>query len=139
MAIEMTVAEREAFLADVHVGVLSVAAKGRGPISVPVWYAYEPGGDVVFMTGTNAAKTEALRESGRATLVAQREALPYAYVTAEGPVAIEPAPLAESAAIAVRYLGEKLGAQYVQGSVEGASLKVRLTPERWRSEDYGKR
>ena len=139
MSIEMTVEEREAFLADVHVGVLSVSAEGRGPISVPVWYAYEPGGEVVFMTGTSAPKTEALRKAGRATLVAQREALPYAYVTVEGSLVIEPAPPAESAAIAVRYLGEKLGAQYAQGSAEGSSVKVRLKPERWRSEDYGKR
>lgn len=139
MPIEMTDAEREAFLADVHVGVLSVATQGRGPISVPVWYAYEPGGEVMFMTGTNAAKTRALREAGRATLVAQREGLPYAYVAIEGPLVIEPASRSESAAIAVRYLGEALGSQYMQGSQDGASVKVRLKPERWRSEDYGKR
>ncbi|MBA4182016.1 MAG: pyridoxamine 5'-phosphate oxidase [Anaerolinea sp.] len=139
MSLRMTKAEREAFLAEPHVGVLSVAATARGPISVPVWYAYEPGGDVVFMTGTDAAKTVALRGAGRAALVAQREALPYAHVSVEGRVTFEADSRAESAAIAVRYLGAELGAQYMQASVEGASVEVRLKPERWRTEDYGKR
>ena len=123
MSLRMTVAEREAFLGGVHVGVLSVAVSDRGPIAVPVWYAYEPGGDVVFMTGVDGPKAKALREAGRATLVVQREALPYAYVMVEGPVSLEPAPRAESAAIAERYLGAELGAQYMQGSVDDASVK----------------
>jgi len=35
----MSQAEREEFLAGVHVGVLSVASgDGRGPLAIPVWY-----------------------------------------------------------------------------------------------------
>ena len=42
MSFVMSVEEREQFLAGLHVGVLSVAAaKGRGPLVVPVWYDYE--------------------------------------------------------------------------------------------------
>jgi nitroimidazol reductase NimA-like FMN-containing flavoprotein (pyridoxamine 5'-phosphate oxidase superfamily) len=37
----MTKAEREAFLADVHVAVLAVDEPGRGPMAIPVWYLYE--------------------------------------------------------------------------------------------------
>ena len=41
----MSQAEREEFLAGVHVGVLSVGAgEGRAPITTPVWYSYQPGG-----------------------------------------------------------------------------------------------
>ena len=36
--------EREEFLAETHVGVFSVAEDGgRAPLSIPVWYRYEPG------------------------------------------------------------------------------------------------
>lgn len=139
MSLAMTKDERETFLAGLHVGVLSVQADGRGPLSAPIWYAYEPGGDVVMLSGVNAPKTAAMRKAGRATLVAQSEALPYAYVAVEGSLTFEPAPADVNKAIAVRYLGEKLGAQYAEGSTEGASVLVRLRPEHWRSEDYGKR
>jgi nitroimidazol reductase NimA-like FMN-containing flavoprotein (pyridoxamine 5'-phosphate oxidase superfamily) len=43
MVLTMTNEEREAFLADVHVAVISVAEDGHGPLVVPVWYSYEPG------------------------------------------------------------------------------------------------
>jgi len=45
MSFAMNAAEREQFLAGVHVGVLGVAAgEERGPLTVPVWYDYQPGG-----------------------------------------------------------------------------------------------
>ena len=47
MSVTMTRDEREQFLAGVHVGVLSVASvDGGGPLAVPVWYVYQPGGPV---------------------------------------------------------------------------------------------
>ena len=47
MSATMSRAEREEFLAGLHVGVLSVASPdGRGPLTVPVWYTYQPGGTV---------------------------------------------------------------------------------------------
>jgi hypothetical protein len=39
MSLAMTKPEREAFLADVHVGVISIPEPGRGPLTVPVWYS----------------------------------------------------------------------------------------------------
>jgi len=39
----MTPQEREAFLADVHVGVLAIEEPGRGPLALPVWYVYRDG------------------------------------------------------------------------------------------------
>ena len=54
----MSKAEREGFLAGVHVGVLCVATGDAGaPVAAPVWYGYEPGGDVVLLTGTTSKKT----------------------------------------------------------------------------------
>ena len=44
MSLAMTKQEREAFLADLHVGVISIDEAGRGPLTVPIWYDYQPGG-----------------------------------------------------------------------------------------------
>ena len=46
MSLKMTREEREAFLAGVHVGIISIAEAGRGPLAVPIWYGYAPGGDL---------------------------------------------------------------------------------------------
>ena len=40
--------EREAFLADVHVGVLIVERADSAPLASPVWYRYRPGGAWIF-------------------------------------------------------------------------------------------
>jgi hypothetical protein len=43
----MTPAEREAFRAEVHVAVVTVADDdGRGPLAIPLWYDYRPGGEI---------------------------------------------------------------------------------------------
>ena len=51
MSLTMTKQEREAFLAGVHVGVISIPEPGRGPLTVPVWYSYDPGGELRVVTG----------------------------------------------------------------------------------------
>ena len=86
MSLTMSKGEREAFLADLHVGLLSVADDGRGPLAVPIWYAYEPGGELRFVTGRDSRKGRLLARAGRVSLCVQTEALPYKYVSVEGPV-----------------------------------------------------
>lgn len=141
----MSKEEREAFLAGVHIGVLSVAGgDGRAPVQAPVWYAYEPGGDVRFTTGAKSEKARLLRSSGRASLCVQIETAPYAYVVVEGAVRIEEPDLERDAvAIATRYLGERGGKAYLgsrtQDEMRRDSILVRITPEKWRTTDYGKR
>jgi nitroimidazol reductase NimA-like FMN-containing flavoprotein (pyridoxamine 5'-phosphate oxidase superfamily) len=53
---QMTEKERQEFLAEPHIGVLSVASDDRPPLTVPVWYGYEPGGNISFFTGTQGRK-----------------------------------------------------------------------------------
>lgn len=135
----MTPAQREAFLADVHVGVLSVAEAGRGPCTVPVWYRYTPG-DVVRITAPRESrKIELLRAAGRASLCVQQEALPNKYVSVEGPVEIAEVDVGEEQrVIAVRYLGAKLAERYLASMASGLSTEVLITlrPERWWSVDF---
>ena len=65
MSLAMSRAEREAFLADVHVGVISVTEPGRAPLALPIWYGYEPGGDVRIVTGERSRKATLLRAAQR--------------------------------------------------------------------------
>ena len=52
----MTTDEKEVFLAGLHVGILALNEPGRGPLAVPVWYDYEPGGELWFVTGKDSRK-----------------------------------------------------------------------------------
>jgi nitroimidazol reductase NimA-like FMN-containing flavoprotein (pyridoxamine 5'-phosphate oxidase superfamily) len=85
MSLTMTKEEREAFLADVHVGVISIAEDGHGPLTVPVWYSYEAGGEV-RITARRSRKGKLLERAGRFSLCAQTERPPYKYVSVEGPI-----------------------------------------------------
>jgi PPOX class probable F420-dependent enzyme len=138
--LSMSVEEREAFLAGLHVGVVSVERADGSPLTVPVWYGYEPGGEVWFVTDRDSVKGRLLQAAGRFSLCAQSEALPYAYVTVEGPATIGPADLdAHQRPLAHRYLGPELGEQYLASGADGAdAIRVAMRPARWWTVDYGK-
>lgn len=137
MTLHMTKAEREAFLAEVHVGIASIAEPGRGPLTAPIWYSYEPGGAVTMLIGPKSRKAKLLQQAGRMSLCAQTESAPYRYVSVEGPVTIGKPPKDATLKLATRYLGEEIGRQYAADG-NGDSLWVTLTPERWLTTDYGK-
>ena len=63
MSLKMSKAEREAFLMDLHVGVISIPEDGRGPLTVPIWYAYEPGGELRIITDRVSRKGRLRRRS----------------------------------------------------------------------------
>ena len=48
--------QRTSFLAQVHVGVLSLNDDGRGPLTAPVWYDFDPGDGLWFLTGHDSRK-----------------------------------------------------------------------------------
>lgn len=139
VSLSMSRAEREAFLADVHVGVLTVVGReGRGPLATPVWYSYSPGGSIIVATGGNSLKARAIAAAGRVSLCAQDEAPPYKYVTVEGPAVIEPAELTERLAIARRYLGVEGGDAFIAANADADDVAIRMTPEHWRTADFSK-
>ena len=139
MSLTMTQAEREGFLAEVHVGILSIPEAGRGPLTAPVWYGYEPGGDLWFVTGRGSRKGRLLQQDVRVSLCAQTEQPPYSYVSIEGPVcAVTEVDVERDVRpLAHRYLGRELGDQYVASEADSDSILVRIRPERWLSVDYG--
>ena len=141
--IGMTREEREAFLADVHVAVVAITEAGRAPLAVPVWYAYEPGGEIRFVTAPNSRKGRLLKEAGRASLCVQTEAAPYKYVSVEGPISLGPADYERDVrAIAYRYLGREMGDVYLTVTKEtrerDGEVLVRVRPQRWYTVDYAK-
>ncbi len=141
MSLAMSKAEREEFLAGVHVGVLSVlAGDDRGPLAVPVWYDYQAGGRVSVITGRTSRKGRAIAAAGRMTLCVQDENVPYRYVSVEGPVASEELDPAERLAMARRYLGTEGGDYYVASNPDPdrENLMFRMSPGHWVSVDYGK-
>lgn len=136
----MTKAEREAFLAGVHIGVLAVNADGV-PSLTPIWYSYEQGGVVLMETHRESPKAKALRAAGRASLCVQTEEAPYKYVVVEGAVTMKDGVDSDvRRALAHRYLGQQLGDMYYDATVESeqSGVTVLLTPERWRTTDYSK-
>src|SRR5262245_49339777 len=141
MSLTMTKEEREAFLADVHVAVISVAEDGHGPLVVPIWYSYEPGGEVRIITGGTSRKGKLLERAGRFSLCVQTDTLPYKYVRGERPiVAVEEADLErDRRPLARRYLGTELGDRYIESTRDlVGSVLVRMRPERWLTVDYAK-
>ena len=144
MSLAMTKQEREAFLADLHVGVISIDEAGRGPLTVPIWYDYQPGGELWIITDRGSRKGKALEAAGRFSLCAQTETVPYKYVTVEGAiVSVESTDMeGVGRSMAHRYLGPELGDQYVEATradaERGETVCFRMRPEHWLTVDYAK-
>jgi uncharacterized protein len=140
----LSVAEREAFLSDVRVGVVSVASDrpDRAPISSPVWYDYSPETGVTIMMNAKSRKGVALEAAQRFVLVVQSETLPYRYVTVEGPLSDVRRPDTEKdlLPLAVRYLGEEGGRAYAkEWEAAGAAdtdLVYLMKPTHWNTADF---
>ena len=136
--LSMSKQERDDFLAALHIGVLAVQRPDGPPLVTPVWYRYAPGGAVEFNTESASEKAQLLERSGHASLCVQREELPYAYVTVDGPVEIDSTDRATRVDIATRYLGTEMGPAYVNGNPDADDIVVRLRPARWRTSDFSK-
>lgn len=144
MSLQMTKAERGAFLAGVHVGVISIAEPGRGPLTAPIWYGYEPGGELWIVTERASRKGRLLAQVARFSLCVQSEQPPYKYVSVEGPItAITPSDVERGRRpLARRYLGRDLGDRYIEATdtpeSRSANIRISLRPERWLTTDYAK-
>ena len=141
MSLAMTVQEREAYLADVHVAIVSVADdSGRAPLAVPLWYEYRPGGEISLITARDSRKTALIRAAGRVTVAVQNGEPPYRYASAEGPVtAIDESVTVEQRwELARRYLGPEGADRYIENTAGATEQMVRILvrPEHWLTRDY---
>ncbi|MER7000081.1 pyridoxamine 5'-phosphate oxidase family protein [Streptomyces sp. NPDC000410] len=137
----LTREECEQYLAEPHVAALAVdAGEGRGPLTVPIWYQYEPGGDLWILTGRGSRKHELISAAGRFSLMVDRLEPTIRYVSVEGPVTrTEPGTRELLREITARYLP----AEKVDGYVEfaeknhGETVVIHMSPQRWVSADLG--
>lgn len=143
----LTKTEREQFLSDVRVGVVTMTDEGRGPLVCPVWYTYSSASGVTFCTKKDARKARLLRMGARVSFLVQVEGditkgiLPK-YVAIEGPVVkLETAVMdRDLRPILHRYLGAEIGDAYLKatrGDSADGELVVQIQPQRWLSRDFG--
>ena len=138
-ATSMTQTEREQFLADLHVGILGIERTDGPPLTVPIWYIYEPGGELWFLTEPDSLKGRLLQKCMRFSLCVQTESFPYKYVSVEGTATISAADREmHSRPMSHRYLGAKEGDKYTDRGSDSNSVRVSMLPERWLTVDYSK-
>jgi hypothetical protein len=133
-------AQQHELLATPLVATLAVEnGSHRGPLVVPVWYAYRPGGDVVMFTGAASRKAAAIRLAGRCSMLVQRDRPTYRYVGIEGTAGLTPVDADVVREIAGRYLSGTALDDYVAEIVAdpGAFVTVTLTPRHWVSAEIG--
>ena len=135
----MPAGEREAFLAEPHIGVLTISrGDTQPPLASPIWYEYEPGGDVAINVGRGSEKARLATVTGTASLTVQNEQLPYRFVTVGGPLAVGPADHDTRRRIASRYLPAEMVDGYLTTGDPADMLTLRLTPATWHSNDYSR-
>ncbi|MBL4679645.1 MAG: hypothetical protein JKY88_02830 [Pseudomonadales bacterium] len=137
MSIKMSIKERHSFLAGLHVGIISIPREKRAPLTVPIWYDYEPFGKVWMLTQPDSLKGKALLNCEYISLCAQTEKPPYQYVTVEGKFEISDSNSEAGLKMAIRYLGETMGRQYADNS-EDDGIILSFEPENWLTVDYSK-
>ena len=103
--------EIRAFLtAGTRTGKLAVTRLDGSPMVVPVWFAVDDDGTLLFTTWHDTIKGKALRRDGRVSLCVDEEQPPYAYVRVDGVAALSEDPeqlRAWAARIGARYMGRR--------------------------------
>jgi len=134
--------ERRAFLAGVHIGIMSIAEPGKPPQSSPVWYRLDDNDDIEIHVSPASRKAELLDAAGEFSLCVQNEDPPYGYVTVNGPITDRRAADLErdSRPMQHRYLGQEIGDKVIEGQGQGPSdaIVITMCPTRWYGLDYAK-
>lgn len=120
---------------------LSVSAgKDRGPLTVPIWYQYTPGGQPWFITGTGSRKHRLIEAAGYLSLMVDRVEPTVRYVAVDGAVdRIEEGTDEQLVEMTKRYLPPDAVEPYLEMArrEHGPSVAVYLKPQHWLSADMG--
>ena len=131
-------AESQSFLAEPHVAVLSVDHPGHPPLAVPLWYGYEPGGDLSVITEDASFKARLLRAAGRGSMTIDTVEPRTRWVSVECDVVGErPCTDDDRRRMAARYLPAEQVEDYLAFASAQIDDEVLITlrPTRWRGED----
>ena len=133
--------EREQFLAEPHIAALSVyAGDSRGPLTVPIWYQYSPGGEPWILTGAGSRKERLIAATGFFSLMVERLEPTTRYVAVDGAVSrIEPGTDAQMEELTYRYLSGEAAENYLKFARDnlGDHVAIYLQPQHWLSSDMG--
>ena len=133
--------EREQFLSEPHIAALSVSAGDkRGPLTVPIWYQYSPGGEPWLLTGKGSRKHRLIEAAGYLSLMVERLEPSVRYVAVDGAVnRIEPGTDEQLVEMTKRYLAPAKVDGYLEFArrEHGESVAIFLEPEHWLSADLG--
>ncbi|MCF6388461.1 pyridoxamine 5'-phosphate oxidase family protein [Mycobacterium sp. MBM] len=133
--------ERERFLAEPHIAALSVSAGAtRGPLTLPIWYQYSPGGQPWFITGAGSRKHRLIEAAGYLSLMVERVEPTVRYVAVDGAVdRIEEATDEQLVEVTKRYLPPAAVQPYLEMArrEHGPSVAVFMKPKHWLSADLG--
>jgi hypothetical protein len=137
----LTVRDRELFLAEPHIAALSVSAgQDRGPLTLPIWYQYAPGGEAWVLTEASSLKARLIEAAGRFTLLVERTMPTVRYVSVEGPVSrMVPGTGEMLREITARYLPSEMVPAYIEFAEAelGEQVAIYLRPQRWLTADLG--
>lgn len=104
-----------------------------------MWYTYEPGGDVVFVTAAASLKAVHLAALKTATFLVQDEEPPQRFVGVSGPVSVTAgASISVRRRIARRHLPDDAVDGFLAMTPADALVTVSLTPTAWWSTDFAK-
>jgi hypothetical protein len=126
--------DREQFLAEPQTGALSVSlGASRGPLTVPIWYQYIPGGEPWVLTGARSRKARAIEAAGFFTLMVQRLEPTRRYVAVDGAVSrIERATDEQVVELTRRHLSGDAAERHVKFLRDfGEHLVISMRPEHW--------
>jgi PPOX class probable F420-dependent enzyme len=128
----MDEAETRAFLTfGTRTGKLAVTRLDGSPMVVPIWFARDDDGTLLFTTWAESIKGKSLRRDGRVSLCVDEDAPPYSYVRVDGTATLsDDQDLLRSWATRIggRYMGAALAEQYGQRNGVPGELLVRITP-----------
>jgi pyridoxamine 5'-phosphate oxidase-like protein len=137
----LSVNEREQFLAEPHIAALSVSAgPDRGPLTVPMWYQYTPGGEAWVLSSPDSRKARLIEQAGRFTLMVERIEPTVRYVSVEGPATRT---VRRTDALLLEMTRRYLPPDKVQSYIEYAKAQladevaIYMQPQRWLSADLG--
>jgi PPOX class probable F420-dependent enzyme len=108
--------------------VVLTTVDGRGrPHAAAVWYLWREG-ELLVATGRGSQKHRNLERSARAAVTWLDD---WRYLTAEGPVAIEPLRAEDRYALWAHYRGEEVARRETANNLHEEMVLLRLRPERW--------
>ena len=120
--------DMERFLAQPNLAILATIGPGDRVHAMPMWYLYEDG-RFVMSTAQGSQKHRNIERQGRATVVVNNQEWPYHAVMAQCKAEMGPPfPPDTRLRMAIRYLGEGPGHEYVIRRPGTDSITIVLKP-----------